>query len=562
MPLPNIVFTHLCLYAMCLSVRICSIASFVCLCWQDERTALIWAGRNGLVAVAVMLLRAGPITTSDSFSRYVLARDKAGKSALIWARQEGHQEMVQLLEEAPQLPSALLDAAEKGDVNSCTKLIEQGAPLEAKNKNGATALILAGSNGHKEVAEALLQAKAEANAKDKDGKSALDLATANGHTAVIELLSNSTQAQQVPPAAAEAQESQQQGDTSEEKNEARQGSASELPDAAEKGDVDRIRELLAQSVDVDLEARDRDGRTALMSAARESHVAVAEALLQAKAALNTQNNDGVTALMHAGYWGRTEVAALLLKAKADMTLKNGNGRTALDCAREGNKTKAAALLEQYEQVLAPACASCRLPWPLPSSLRRALPQQRALANCEGKSELGYLKQPMTQVGYANTHFETVCSICEAASYRLLLVGREVKIAPELLTISCSYLVSCYLSTRSHRSRLLISYAILQVVATWYRVISSRDLTAAGWASAVRSDQGRQSGGGAATARGGCASARARPGSCSRRTAHRAQSSTRRREVQGEADRAKQEQLDLLVRKREGKKKKIEGQLVR
>eukprot|EP00808_Paulinella_micropora_P029600 g58900.t1 len=45
----------------------------------------------------------------------------------------------------------------------------------------------------------------------------------------------------------------------------------------------------------------------------------------------------------------------------------------------------------------------------------------------GKSELGYLKQPMTQVGYANAYFET-----------------------------------------SPRGRLLISYAILQVVATWYR----------------------------------------------------------------------------------------------
>eukprot|EP00808_Paulinella_micropora_P014187 g1982.t1 len=73
----NIVFTHLlCLYGMCLSVRICSIASFVCLCWQDERTALIWAGRQGVVAVAALLLRAGPISTSDSFSDYVLARDK------------------------------------------------------------------------------------------------------------------------------------------------------------------------------------------------------------------------------------------------------------------------------------------------------------------------------------------------------------------------------------------------------------------------------------------------------------------------------------------------------
>eukprot|EP00808_Paulinella_micropora_P026996 g45545.t1 len=94
---------------------------------------------------------------------------------------------------APQLPRALLNAAWEGDVESSTRLLQQGAPVEARNEDGATALILAGNNGHKEVAEALLQAMAEANAKDRDRKSALDLATANGHTAVIELLSNSTQ---------------------------------------------------------------------------------------------------------------------------------------------------------------------------------------------------------------------------------------------------------------------------------------------------------------------------------------------------------------------------------
>eukprot|EP00808_Paulinella_micropora_P012868 g11531.t1 len=415
MPLPDIVFTHLCLYAMCLSVPICSIAFFVCLCWQDERTALIWAGRNGLVAVAALLMRAGPITTSDSFSDYVLARDKtqkgtrlgseraqwvvakatdlclctstststsstalctvllnphrsergvwcagqAGKSALFWARQEGHQEMVQLLEKAPQLPRALLDAAEKGDVESSTILLQQGAPLEARNEDGATALILAGRNGHKELAEALLQAKAEANAKDKAGKSALDLATANGHTAVIELLSNATQAQQVPPAPAEAQESQQQqGDTSEEKDEARQGSSSELPKAAYKGDLERVKALLAQSVDVDLEARDSDGRTALINAALRGHVAMAEALLQAKAAPNTQDNDGYTVLIFAGSFGRTEVAALLLKAKADMTLKL-TGATALDWARNQNKTETAALLEKYEQAGRVLCEAAK-----------------------------------------------------------------------------------------------------------------------------------------------------------------------------------------------------------
>eukprot|EP00808_Paulinella_micropora_P020747 g583.t1 len=239
------------------------------------------------------------------------------------------------------------------------------------------------------------------------GKSALDLAIANGHTAVVDLLSNSAQAQQVPPAAAEAQESQL-GETSEAKDKARQESGGELRYAVYEGDVERVKELLAQSVDVDLEARDGFERTALMYAADKGHVAVAEALLQAKAAPNTQNKDGDTALILAGCFGRSEVAALLLKAKADMTLKDGNGWTVLQWAISQNETKTVVLLLKYDQ-----CSVCtgRGLSPLPTQVDWSTDPSPtdcmgSGSICRWKSELGYPKQPMTQVGYANAYFET------------------------------------------------------------------------------------------------------------------------------------------------------------
>eukprot|EP00808_Paulinella_micropora_P006456 g79812.t1 len=322
---------------------------------KEERTALNWAGRKGHVAVAVQLLKAGPIRTPDQsgmneaaeelFRSYVEARDKAGKSALSWARQEGHKEMVQLLEKAPQLPSALLGAAEKGDMKSLARVLEQGTPLEARNQDGATALIMAGMNGHTPVAEALLQARAEVNAKEKNGKTALDCAKENGHIAIVELLSKATYQPKTP--VPELRELLEQGQTMETKSEARLVSGQELPKAAEDGNVDRVRELLAQ--DVDLEARDSSGRTALMNAAWKDHVAVAEALVQAKAALDIKDTNGCTALRLAGHHGKHKVAAVLLKAKADMSLKDNNGQTALFVARENNRTAIVALLENYEQ---------------------------------------------------------------------------------------------------------------------------------------------------------------------------------------------------------------------
>jgi ankyrin repeat protein len=70
-------------------------------------------------------------------------------------------------------------------------LLERGANIEARNKRGDTALILAASNGGYEDAETvrlLLEKSADVGAKNNQEQTALDLALKNHRTEIVRLL--------------------------------------------------------------------------------------------------------------------------------------------------------------------------------------------------------------------------------------------------------------------------------------------------------------------------------------------------------------------------------------
>lgn len=70
--------------------------------------------------------------------------------------------------------------------------------------------------------------------------------------------------------------------------------SSELGDAAAKGDVDRVQELLAAGADV-AQVDEQQCMTPLMLAARHGHADVVRALLQAGAPWNALNPSGLSA---------------------------------------------------------------------------------------------------------------------------------------------------------------------------------------------------------------------------------------------------------------------------
>jgi hypothetical protein len=66
----------------------------------------------------------------------------------------------------------LLDAASQGRTASVEELIAKGAPLETKDKDGRTPLMLASQHGHAVTVQLLLERGADAAARDRTGATA------------------------------------------------------------------------------------------------------------------------------------------------------------------------------------------------------------------------------------------------------------------------------------------------------------------------------------------------------------------------------------------------------
>lgn len=105
----------------------------------------------------------------------------------------------------------------------------------------------------------------------------------------------------------------------------------ELLEAAKKGDLDKLVELIAEGADVN--AKDEDGYTPVHWAACNNHTDCLVELIEAKADVNAQNKDGGwTPLHYATYNDLPACLQELLKAGADTTIKENEGRTPLDIA--------------------------------------------------------------------------------------------------------------------------------------------------------------------------------------------------------------------------------------
>jgi ankyrin repeat protein/mono/diheme cytochrome c family protein len=109
------------------------------------------------------------------------------------------------------------------------------------------------------------------------------------------------------------------------------------------GDRAIVRSLLKDGADV--QARDADGDTPLMSAALNADAALLEVLLKAGADVNATNKAGATALMRAATDERK--VRLLLKHGADLKARSGLGNSALILAarKPGNGSTVRLLVE-------------------------------------------------------------------------------------------------------------------------------------------------------------------------------------------------------------------------
>ncbi|WMJ69505.1 ankyrin repeat domain-containing protein [Stenotrophomonas sp. 24(2023)] len=189
-------------------------------------------------------------------------------------------------------------AASLGDARAVHEALQAGAPIDARDARGRTALLLATHGNHVDAARVLVQAGADVNAKDAIQDSPYLYAGARGLDAILEL-------------------TLQHGADLASTN--RYGGTALIP-AAERGHVRTVQRLLQAGVAVD--HVNRLHWTALLEAivlsdGGPAHVEIVQALLAAGADPMLADGEGVTPLAHARQRGYHAIVSLLRAAGAD-----------------------------------------------------------------------------------------------------------------------------------------------------------------------------------------------------------------------------------------------------
>jgi ankyrin repeat protein len=184
----------------------------------------------------------------------------------------------------------LSTAAGRGDAATVKQLLDSGAPVNAQNREGKTALMLAAKIGFGEVVKTLLDHGADLKLKDHDGNTAWNY-------------------------------------------------------AAQGGNVDTLRALVDKGADI--HSKDSDGYTAFDYLALHGATDALKVVLDAGADINAFNKDGKTGLMEAARIGFTQTANILLQRGANIALKDRDGNTAWTyAAHGGNAEVQRALLDK------------------------------------------------------------------------------------------------------------------------------------------------------------------------------------------------------------------------
>jgi ankyrin repeat protein len=117
----------------------------------------------------------------------------------------------------------------------------------------------------------------------------------------------------------------------------------ELLEAAEKGNLKTVTDLLESSASPNVK-RQNEGSSALMLACAKGHTEVAKALIDKGADVNAANQNGWTALMGAASYGHLDIVKLLVERGADVNARHAYGYTGLKLAKGKNHKQIAEFL--------------------------------------------------------------------------------------------------------------------------------------------------------------------------------------------------------------------------
>jgi uncharacterized protein len=278
------------------------------------------AMRRRLVSAArflrLMALASLPFVVAEGASR---AADRCADTA----------EAVEALHEGDeyQATSLLFAAARFGCEAEARALLDRGAAVDARDREGATALGRSAQAGKAPLIKLFLERGANVNARAVDGSTPLFYAADADRGAAIALLLERGADPNIP---------------------GRQGLRA-LAAAAYHGSADSVETLLEHGADPN--ALDDEGKGAMVYAAGHAYAPIVALLIQAGVDVNRRYAHGLTALMwaagHDASAGVDDVEATiktLIAHGAALDLKDDRGKTAADIAQGLGHEPAAKLL--------------------------------------------------------------------------------------------------------------------------------------------------------------------------------------------------------------------------
>ncbi|MCX6627896.1 MAG: ankyrin repeat domain-containing protein [Candidatus Solibacter sp.] len=336
----------------------------------DGATALAWAAYLDDRESADLLLAAGAnVKTADEY----------GETPLTLAAANGNAVLVEKLLQAGadanaarwDGETALMIAANSGNAEVVKQLIARGAEVNAaESRKGQTALMWAAAEGHPDVVQVLIDHKADIHAASKSGFTALVFAAVkNDAQSVRQLLAAGASANFALPdgtkillVAVSHKSTLAAGafaDGGADPNVADRGGNTPLHTAAQAGDVELVKKLLAKGADANARtakaaAGGRGGgggffrqvageQTPLMVAAKANRPEAMRALVAGGADVGLKAQDGTTLLMSAAGSGHVEAVRYAYELDPDVKAINATNATVMHASVSGtmqNSTQA------------------------------------------------------------------------------------------------------------------------------------------------------------------------------------------------------------------------------
>ena len=243
------------------------------------------------------MVRLGADVNTKLYGKSVLSKaieNEAGVEVQNFLRENGANEWVISKEEALEVSQVFWN--ENGKIKSVEEikeLLKKGADVNASDKYGDTALMVAATLGKLDIVKCLVELGADLEAKDGAGRTALMMVANWGKLDVVKCL-------------------------------------------AECG--------------ADLEAKDMHGRTALMWAATEGQIEVVKYLAECGADVNAKDEwYGETALMKAARDGNLDMVKYLVEEGAQLEVKCENCETAKEVAKNWKRYDCVEFLEEAQK---------------------------------------------------------------------------------------------------------------------------------------------------------------------------------------------------------------------